>query len=153
MPLTLTSSAFADGETIPTKYTRDGDNMMPPLNWTGAPEETRSFALVVEDPDAPSGTFRHLAAYNIPPDRTSLTQSADTAREALARFGRNDFGNDRYDGPEPPHGDQPHHYHFRIAALDVPSIGLPADAGVAEIWKEASKHAIEEADLVGTYQR
>ena len=153
MTLTLTSSAFADGEKIPEKYTRDGDNMMPPLEWTGASENTRSFALFIEDPDAPMGTFRHLAAYNIPAGETGLAQSADTAHEQQARFGRNDFGNDRYDGPEPPRGDRPHHYHFRLAALDVPSIGLPANAGAAEIWREASQHLIEKADLVGICQR
>ncbi|UUP16773.1 YbhB/YbcL family Raf kinase inhibitor-like protein [Nitratireductor thuwali] len=153
MTLTLISPAFAEGDVIPEKHVRDGDNLMPPLKWTGAPEGTGSFALVVEDPDAPSGTFRHLAVYNIPPDQEELPQSADTAPGNRLRYAKNDFGNRRYDGPQPPEGHGPHHYHFRLAALDVPSLDLPAEAGAQEIWREAQKHAIEEADLVGIYER
>lgn len=153
MPLTLMSPAFADGETIPVKYTRDDENLMPPLKWTGTPEGTASFVLLVEDPDAPSGTFRHLAVYNIPADRSGLPESVDTGPERSLRFALNDFGNERYDGPEPPKGHGPHHYHFRLAALDVPSLSLPADMGAADIWRQAAKHAIEEAELVGIYER
>lgn len=154
MPLTLTSPAFAGGEKIPTKYTRDGDNLSPPLKWSGAPPGTSSFVLVVEDPDAPSGTFRHWAAFNIPADRSALPESVETGPQAkVARYGRNDFGHARYDGPEPPRGHGLHHYFFRLAALDVPSIAVPAKAGVDEIWKEAAKHKLAEAELVGTYER
>lgn len=153
MTLTLMSPAFADGQPIPGKYTRDSENLSPPLKWTGAPDGVRSYALVVEDPDAPSGTFRHFAAYNIAPDRTELPQSADTGPDAAMRYGRNDFGSEAYDGPEPPHGHGVHHYHFRLAALDVPNLSLPASAGAEAVWKEAEKHAIEETELVGTYER
>jgi hypothetical protein len=97
--LTLTSPAFAEGERIPLKYTRDGDNLSPPLRWTGVPEGTRSFVLIMEDPDAPGGTFRHWAAYNIPPDRRSLPESVETQPEGNAlRYAANDFGNERYAG-------------------------------------------------------
>jgi Raf kinase inhibitor-like YbhB/YbcL family protein len=153
MPLTLISPAFADGQPIPKKYARDGENLFPPLKWTGAPDNVQSFALVVEDPDAPSGIFRHCMIYNVPADRTELQQSIDTAPDTAVRFGRNDFGGKAYDGPEPPVGHGVHHYHFRLAALDVPRLSLPPDAGAAAIWSEARKHMIEEADLVGTYQR
>ena len=152
--LTLTSPAFAEGERIPLKYTRDGDNLSPPLRWTGVPEGTRSFVLIMEDPDAPGGTFRHWAAYNIPPDRRSLPESVETQPEGNAlRYAANDFGNERYDGPEPPRGHGVHHYHFRLAALDVPSLSVPAQAGADLLWREARKHVLETAELVGTYER
>lgn len=153
MALTLMSPAFAEGEAIPRKYAREGENLSPPLKWTGAPEGTRSFALIVEDPDAPRGTFRHWMAYNIPPDRSGLAESIDTGPEAAVRYAANDFGNSRYDGPEPPRGDEPHHYHFRLAALDLPSLAMPGQAGAEAIWHEVSKHALAQAELVGTYAR
>src|SRR6478752_6226634 len=99
MALALTSSAFADGGRIPRKYARDGENLFPPLRWTGLPEGAKSLALIVEDPDAPSGLFRHAAVYNIPPDRNELAQSVDTDTQSGLRFGKNDFGGEAYDGP------------------------------------------------------
>ena len=153
MSMTLMSPAFENGAGIPEKYSRDGENLMPPLKWTGAPDGAKSFILIVEDPDAPNGTFRHLGVYNIPGDRTELSQSADTGPDAALNFARNDFGNERYDGPEPPRGDKLHHYHFRLAALDVPNLSLPQDAGIEAVWKAAGAHAIEETELVGTYRR
>ena len=118
MTLTLTSPAFSDGGRIPDKFARDGENMSPALKWTGTPEGTQSLALIVEDPDAPKGLFRHFIAYNIPPDRTELPQSVDTDASSGLRFGRNDFGGDAYDGPQPPVGDTPHHYFFQLHALN-----------------------------------
>jgi Raf kinase inhibitor-like YbhB/YbcL family protein len=153
MTLTLISPAFADGQAMPVKYTRDGENLFPPLKWTGAPDGVRSYALVVEDPDAPNGTFRHCAIYNIPPDRTELPQSVDTGPDGALRFGRNDFGNETYDGPEPPRGHGVHHYHFRLAALDTPKLNLPPASGAEAIWAEARKHEIAEAEIVSTYER
>lgn len=154
MPLTLTSPAFADGERLPDKYARSDRNISPPLRWAGAPEGTRSFVLVLDDPDAPKGTFHHWCIYNIEPDRSAMPESAETGpdRQRL-RVARNDFRNAYYDGPQPPENDPPHRYHFRLAALDVPSLGMPASAGVAEVWAEARKHAIEEALLIGTFSR
>lgn len=154
MPLTLTSPAFADGDRIPEKFTRDGENISPSLKWTGAPEGTRSFVLIVEDPDAPSGTFRHWGLFNIPPDRDALPESVETGPDkATLRICENDFGNGYYDGPEPPKGHGPHRYHFRLAALDVPDINLPSSAGIAELWREAEKHKLDEASLTGIYER
>jgi len=153
MPLTLISPAFADGETIPQRYTRDGENVSPPLKWSGVPQGTKSLVLVVEDPDAPSGTFGHWAVFNIRPDMEGLSeaQGGKPGPQALAQ-GKNDFGNAYYDGPEPPMGHGLHHYHFRLAALDVPKLnGRPSD--IRELWREAKKHVIEETELVGTYER
>lgn len=153
MSLTLMSPAFAEGETIPKKYTQDGQNLSPPLKWTGAPPTTQSFALLVEDPDAPSGTFRHLAIYNIPADRDRLPESIDTGPDHAIRYGRNDYGNAGYDGPGPPRGHGLHHYHFRLGALDVPNLRIATDLEAGQVWREANKHMIEEAELVGVYER
>lgn len=153
MPLTLTSPAFADGDPIPERFARDGENVSPPLKWSGIPDGTRSLVLVVDDPDAPRGTFGHWAVFNISPDVEQLAEAEDgkPGTEALQQ-GKNDFGNASYDGPDPPVGHGVHHYHFRLAALDVPSLGIPGQTGVKEIWKEARRHAIEATELVGTYE-
>jgi Raf kinase inhibitor-like YbhB/YbcL family protein len=160
MPLTLRTPAFANGKPIPKKYTRDGENLSPPLAWSGAPAGTRSFVLIVEDPDAPHGTFYHWAMFNIPGDRDGLAEGA--GKPSLAKsgdgasapaLGLNDFGNLGYDGPEPPHGHGVHHDHFRLAALDVPSLRLPQRVEVAAVWAEATKHALATAEVVGTYER
>lgn len=152
MALTLISKAFAEDEPIPEKYALEGRNLFPPLAWGGAPDDTRSFALVVEDPDAPNGTFRHCGIANIPAQWTALTESIDTAGERALRFYQNDFGNARYDGPQPPAGDPPHRYVFRLVALDVPRLTLPEAVGVEAMWVEARKYALAEASVAGTYQ-
>ncbi|MDK4741061.1 YbhB/YbcL family Raf kinase inhibitor-like protein (plasmid) [Rhizobium sp. CB3060] len=152
MALTLISKAFVQDQPIPRKYARAGENLFPPLAWSGAPNGTRSFALIVEDPDAPSGTFHHCGIANIPAQWTDLTESADTAPDRATRFYRNDFGNARYDGPQPPPGDRPHHYIFRLVALDVPRLSIPDAAGIGAMWAEAKKHVLAEASVTGTYQ-
>ncbi|TJV43897.1 MAG: YbhB/YbcL family Raf kinase inhibitor-like protein [Mesorhizobium sp.] len=154
MPLTLSSAAFAEGRQIPEKYTRDGKNVSPPLKWAGVPAETKSLVLVVQDPDAPSGMFGHWAVFNISPATRELpeAESGKPGPQAL-RQATNDFGNAYYDGPQPPVGHGVHHYHFRLAALDTPSLAIPASAGVERIWQEAQKHALQQAELVGTYER
>ncbi len=153
MAFTLESPAFPNGGEIPRKYARDGNNVSPPLAWKDAPPETKSFVLIVEDPDAPSGTFRHWALYNIPPEPSHLPEgtTAGAKTESLGH-GVNDFGNPRYDGPQPPKGHGVHHYHFRLAALDTESLHLPPKARVAEVWKAAKPHVIAEAELVGTFE-
>jgi Raf kinase inhibitor-like YbhB/YbcL family protein len=149
MTLSLVSSAFRDGGHIPQKYARQGSNLSPPLAWNDPPAGTKSFALIVEDPDAPSGTFRHWAIYDIEPERMTLPEGA---RIDFARCGINDFGDDHYDGPQPPRGHGVHHYHFRLAALDVETLGVPTRAKVAEIWKAAKPHVLAEAELIGTFE-
>jgi Raf kinase inhibitor-like YbhB/YbcL family protein len=104
MPLTITSPAFRNGEVIPTRHTRDGENLSPPLEWRGAPPETKSFVLIVEDPDAPSGTFRHWVIYNIPAGEAGLPEWASGHGRGGAGEGVNGFRNARYDGPQPPKG-------------------------------------------------
>ncbi len=109
--------------------------------------------LIVEDPDAPSGTFRHWAVYNITSLEVSLPEGASGQNRGEARQGVNGFGNARYDGPQPPKGHGPHHYHFRLAALDVPKLNLPASAKVEDVGTKAQPHIIAEAEVVGVYER
>jgi Raf kinase inhibitor-like YbhB/YbcL family protein len=153
MSFLLRSTAFTDGSPIPTKYTRDGDNLAPPLEWSDAPAGTRSYMLVVEDPDAPMGTFRHWGVYNIEAGRDSLPEAADATGTDGLGLAVNDFGERHYDGPAPPRGHGTHHYHFRLAALDVAKLRLPQNAKVKDVWRAAQGHVLGEAELVGTYER
>ncbi|HUZ72527.1 MAG TPA: YbhB/YbcL family Raf kinase inhibitor-like protein [Stellaceae bacterium] len=150
MPFAISSPAFADGQPIPALYSCVGANISPPIMWRDAPSGTRSFVLVVEDPDAPGRVFRHWGVYDIPADRTALSQGASL--EGLARA-INDFGHARYDGPCPPPGTGVHHYRFRLAALDRAALVVGADADVAALWRAAQPYVIAEAELVGTYSR
>lgn len=155
----LMSPAFVHGGPIPTKYARDGENLSPPLNWTGSPAGTRSFALICEDPDAPSGTFRHWAIANIPADRNSISEGTGATAEDVSTApdifdsARNDFGRTGYDGPAPPLGHGVHHYHFKVAALDVDALEITPGETADELWSAARPHIIAEAETVGTYQR
>lgn len=151
MAFTLTSSAFEDGQPIPVKYTADGEDVSPPLAWSGVPADAKSLVLICDDPDAPSGTFGHWALWNIDPGAGHLTEGEGN-RESEATTA-NDFGRSGYGGPKPPRGHGVHHYHFRLFALDRNDLGPPPDADVAEVRRMASGPAIEVAELVGTYER
>jgi Raf kinase inhibitor-like YbhB/YbcL family protein len=149
MTFMLESPAFADGAPIPMRYSRLGENLSPPLRWKDAPEETKSFALVVEDPDAPSGTFRHWAVYDIDPNRSTLAEGAAIEPD---HSGVNDFGHHQYDGPQPPRGHGVHRYHFRLAALDAEKLDVSRRAKVSDVWQAAKPHILAEAELVGTFE-
>lgn len=154
MTLHLKSSAFDDGQRIPDRHARQGDNLSPPLAWEGAPDNTKSFALICEDPDAPNGTFRHWALYGIQPQRVDLPEGVGGAHQGDGlKQATNDFGAVQYDGPQPPEGHGVHHYHFRLAALDTDTLDLPDDARVEDVWKAARPHILEETEIVGTYER
>ena len=154
MALALSSAAFGQGEVIPKKYTCDGDDASPPLRWRGAPEGTRSLVLLCHDPDAPGGTFRHWAVYDIPVRQLGIEEgyrpepTPDGPRQAI-----NDFGRRGYGGPCPPEGHGEHHYHFRLMALSEPSLPLGPDASCEEVEAAAERHAIGETQLAGVYQR
>ena len=153
MSFSIRSSAFSDGQAIPPRYSRDGGNISPRIEWFDAPPGTRSYLLVVEDPDAPRGTFRHWAAYNIPARNHALAEGAGCPSAAIPiNMAVNDFGNCWYDGPQPPPGHGTHHYHFRLAALDVPSLSVPPRARVEEVWKAAEPHTIAETEMIGTFK-
>lgn len=153
--LAITSAAFADGAQIPQRYTCDGENVSPALSWTGVPSGTASFALAVEDPDAPGGSFLHWLIYDIPATVTSLPEHVDTTASVAslggAKQGKNGFGKSGYGGPCPPPG-SPHHYHFRVFALDT-LLGLPAGASRDQVTKAMNRHELGQAEMVGMYGR
>ena len=145
--LRLASDAFRQGGPIPTRYTCDGANTAPQLEWGSPPPGTKSFALVVIDPDAPGGMVRHWGVYDIPAVARAIGGAQHTGTEV-----RNDFGTLGYGGPCPPKGHGPHHYHFRLFALGREHLDLGADATVASI-ERAVADALAEGELVGTYER
>ena len=120
MPFAVSSPAFSNGAEIPRRHTCDGENRSPVLVWRDTPTGTRSFVLIVDDPDAPSGTFTHWVLFDIPAGLTELSEAATS----VGRSGRNDFGKDGYGGPCPPKGHGPHRYFFKLSALDVETLEL-----------------------------
>jgi Raf kinase inhibitor-like YbhB/YbcL family protein len=150
--LELTSVAFRDGENIPAKYTADGENVSPPIRWREAPAGTRSFALVCEDPDAPSGLFVHWLAWNIEPDGRELEEAIPPSAQVDGiRQGRNGFGGAGYGGPKPPPG-KAHRYRFRLFALDNRPELAPGASRVA-LDRAIDGHVLGEGVLVGKYER
>lgn len=154
MPFRLSSSAFADMQPIPAAFTCSGDNASPALRWEGAPPGTRSFALILHDPDAPSGDFTHWALYDLPASITQLPsgkyQSAHFPLGGLE--GRNSFGDLGYGGPCPPPG-APHHYVFELYALSQPSLGLPPAASPDQLASAFTGKILAQARLTGLFSR
>jgi Raf kinase inhibitor-like YbhB/YbcL family protein len=154
MTLTVRTPTFREDGNIPAQFSKDGGNVSPLVEWQDAPPGTKSYALVVEDPDAPNGIFRHWATYNIPKDLRRLAEGAGSREQGAAlQMAENDFGHTRYDGPQPPRGDKPHHYYFRLFALDVPELDVAEDCSAAEVLEAARAHSIAEAEAVGTFAR
>ena len=153
MKLELTSTAFQDGEPIPPAYTADGLNKSPPLKWSEPPAGTKSLALVCEDPDAPKGTFIHWVAFNIPTEARELDEGIPQEQKLPNGIvqGANGMGQVGYAGPSPPRG-KPHHYHFKLYALDT-SLGLEPGTGASDVKAATAGHVLAESDLVGTYGR
>jgi Raf kinase inhibitor-like YbhB/YbcL family protein len=143
----LTSTAFADGAAIPVRYTGDGANISPPLAWSFLPEGTRSLALIVHDPDAPSGDFTHWVAWNIDPEPGGMDEGADHAAE-----GANGRGESGYMGPSPPPGDGAHRYFHVLHALDA-DLDLEPGASRESLEDALDGHVLGKAQLVGTYER
>ena len=152
MALQLTSSAFSQGDPIPTKYTCDGDDVSPPLAWGDPPEGTASFALINDDPDAPVGTWVHWVLYNLPADARSLPEAvpADSELPDGSRHGQNSWRRPGYGGPCPPGGT--HRYFFKLYALDT-ALDLPSDANKEEVLKAMEGHILGQAELMGVYSR
>jgi len=154
MALALRSSAFAEGERIPSRQSCEGDDLSPPLAWAGVPAKTQSFALVCEDPDAPMGTWHHWGIYNIPAHELGLAEGfAPDAVVGAVRQAVTDFDRPGYGGPCPPRGHGTHHYYFRLMALDVAKLDLPLDADCEQLKRAAKPHVLEEAVLMGTFAR
>jgi Raf kinase inhibitor-like YbhB/YbcL family protein len=146
--LDVTSDAFRTGQPIPAQYTCDGADQTPTLHWGEPPAGTKSFALVVDDPDAPSGTFRHWGVLDIPASARSIGGGQRIGTEVT-----NDFGKPGYGGPCPPKGHGPHHYHFKLFALNIERLDLGSNAKVADAENAAHRHAIAQGELIGTYER
>jgi len=151
MAFKLTIPAFADGGLIPKLHTCEGADISPSLEWDGEPAATRSLALIVDDPDAPAGTWNHWLLYDLPPAVRSLAQGYKPGK--LGQSGTNDFGRPGYGGPCPPKGHGPHRYFFKLYALDVAALELPAGARRAQIDKAMRGHILAEAAYMGRYER
>jgi Raf kinase inhibitor-like YbhB/YbcL family protein len=143
----LTSTAFTEGHEIPKKYTSDGADISPPLAWSGVPEEARSLALVVDDPDAPNGTWVHWLVHDLPPSTNELPEGTSTPPGG--RIGVNSWKRTEWNGPAPPKG--LHHYVFKLYALDR-KLGL-ARPTKDELEAAMAGHVLDEAKLTGTYQK
>ena len=152
----LISTAFSDGAAITGRqFTCDGEDVSPALQWSGAPAQTMSFVLLCDDPDAPAGVWRHWAVYDIPGDQAGLAEGAGRPGAGQDfKQASNDFHRSGYGGPCPPQRHGVHHYHFRLLALSQAQLPLRRkDPSCEEVEREARKHAIAEAILVGLYQR
>ena len=147
MALRVSSSAFADGAEIPMKYTCDGQNVAPPLELGGIPNESKSIAVICEDPDAPSGTFTHWILYDVPASAHTIPE-----RAPIGKAGVNDFGKTGFGGPCPPKKDGAHHYHFHVYALDTASLGPPG-LSKQDALAAMDGHILDQGELTGTYKR
>jgi Raf kinase inhibitor-like YbhB/YbcL family protein len=146
--LSLTSDAFKDGQPIPKIYSCDGANHSPAIHWSNPPDGTRSLALVIDDPDAPRGTFRHWGVYGIPASTRGIAEGQHVGTEV-----NNDGGKPGYTGPCPPKGNGVHHYHFKLFALGTDKLGLSPTAKVADVEKAVTAHALAQGELIGTCER
>ena len=156
MTMKVTSSAFQHGGAIPAQYTCEGKDFSPPLAWSGAPASAKTFALIVDDPDAPDPAkpqrvYVHWVVYNIPASTTSLPESA--SKKGLPKGavqGNNDWGKAEYGGPCPPIGR--HRYFFKLYALDTALTGL-SGATKADLERAMKAHVIDSGELIATYQK
>ena len=153
MKLQVTSTAFAEGQPIPARHAYDQQDISPALQWSGVPPAAKSLALICEDPDAPMGTWVHWVLYDLPPVGTGLSENVPKSPELAngAKQGVNDYKKIGYGGPCPPPG-KPHHYYFKLYALDTMP-NLKPGLTKKELLKAMDGHVIAEGQLMGTYQR
>jgi Raf kinase inhibitor-like YbhB/YbcL family protein len=157
MTITITSSAFENGNPIPTKYTGEGPDLSPPLTWSGAPAQTKEFALIVDDPDAPTPEpWVHWVVYAIPGSVTSFPEGRPgaslPAQPAGMKEGVTSFGRTGYGGPMPPRGHGVHRYFFKLYALDT-TLPLASGASKVALLNAIKGHVLAEGQLMGTYKR
>jgi Raf kinase inhibitor-like YbhB/YbcL family protein len=144
--LKIKSPAFEGHKPIPDRHTSNGENVAPALEWSGVPDGTKSFAVVVYDPDAPLvDGFTHWVAYGIPGDATGLPEGGEAPVQ-----GKNSLGEEGYTGPAPPPGHGPHHYYFWVYALDD-DLDLPPGLDRRGLFDRIEDHVIEQARTIGTY--
>lgn len=151
MSISLTSSAFQEGKPIPINYTCDGKDISPPLRWSTPPEGTESFALVLDDPDAPSGTWIHWVIYNIPAEARSLKEAVPRTPNLAdgGSNGKNSWNESGYGGPCPPSGST-HGYHFKLYALDT-VLNIDAGASIDILYRIMNGHILGHGELAGIY--
>jgi Raf kinase inhibitor-like YbhB/YbcL family protein len=156
MAIVLTSPVFKDQERIPKKYTGEGEDVSPPLEWAGPPAGTKSFALVCDDPDAPVGTWDHWLIWNLPADLKKLPEGVAKTETVAdlggARQGKNSWPKIGYSGPMPPKGHGNHHYNFRFYAVDT-VLDLKAGANKKALEAALKGHVLGEGKLTGIYSR
>jgi hypothetical protein len=157
MTIHISSEAFSPGQSVPRKYTQDGQDVSPPLNWNGVPGKARELAMIVEDPDAPTPEpFVHWVMYKIPANASGLAEDIPkgpkVATPAGAVQGKNSFKTIGYGGPAPPPGHGTHHYHFRLYALDKP-LELSGGLDDQALRRAMAGHVLDQGELVGTYER
>jgi len=153
MAIEIRSAAFTNGGEIPKKFTCDGPDVSPALSWSEPPAGTQSISLIVDDPDAPAGTWVHWVLYDLPAATRDLPENVPKDRElkTVGRQGRNDFGRIGYSGPCPPPG-RAHRYFFKLYALDAKT-NLSAGAGKAELEQAMKGHILAQGELLGRYKR
>ena len=147
MSLQITSNAFANGQSIPVKYSCKGNNISPDLAWSEPPAGTQSFALIVDDPDAPMGTWVHWVLYNLPASTRSLQENTNSTGMST---GKNSSGNMHYDGPCPPSGT--HRYYFKLYALDT-NLNLSPGATKEQVLNAMQGHVLAQGELMGTFSK
>lgn len=145
----ISSSAIQANKYILPKYTCDGENCNPSLSFGGVPGEAKSLAMIMDDPDAPNGTFAHWVLYDIPPNMLQISENIETLPRG--KIGHNGFGHKRYDGPCPSSGI--HHYYFRLFALDVETAGLLEGATSSQLQTAIRDHIIDTAEAIGLYKK
>ena len=152
MKMEVQSTAFEEGGMIPKLYTCDGKDISPPLSWRGVPAEAKSIAVIMDDPDAPRGTWVHWVLFNIPPDTKSLAENVPRTASLAngAKHGNNSWPKLGYGGPCPPSGT--HRYYFKVYALDT-VLNLQTRATKAQLLKAMEKHILAEGQLMGKYSR
>jgi Raf kinase inhibitor-like YbhB/YbcL family protein len=151
MPMTVKVKGFDNGGIIPKPHTCDGGDLSPAIEWSGEPDGTQSFALIVDDPDAPVGTWNHWLLWDIPAYLHSVGEGFKPG--AVGASGKNDFGRQGYGGPCPPKGHGPHRYYFKLFAVDRPALGLPAGAKRAELDAALKGRVLAESSYMGRYER
>lgn len=143
--------AWDEGGSIPMRHTGEGGDVSPAIEWEDAPSGTRSFALIVDDPDAPGGTWTHWMLWDIPASEHGLPEGFLPGR--MGTSGLNDFGKEGYGGPMPPRGHGPHRYYFKLYALDTSRLMLRVDSTRAQLDKALRGHDLAEVWTVGRFER
>jgi len=147
--INLRSTSFSPDQKIPEKHSGDGGDLSPPLTWNGGPPDTKEYALICDDPDAPmEEPFVHWVLYNLPASQNSIPEGSNGG----GTEGKNTAGKNKYMGPKPPPGHGVHHYHFKLYALDT-KLDLGPGATKNELLKAIEGHVLEEGELIGTYER